>query len=306
MDVDVTVTSRVPSSMEGAGVVFIVDNGARDPGVERMRQISPHVSALTLTEVLLAAGCRYSPETRLLYPPAADGGMCKLDECIVFDRVIEVSDETVMLLTNGTGGLSRGQVSFCYEKLLRSRKILTTNDVAYSTVGKLVSLVTQWHWVQAALPHLQTPDYVYGYGPEVVDASNFENAIYSSPLNLYQWRPNERPEGEVWDTFVINRPKGQPLLTTFLDKETSHEFLGADADTVAPALAAQLTAYAGVIKSLFAARVGELLWFIHGEQITFASFSHALYTSAGSVSFDKLALRFLAALKDCQVISAVG
>ena len=292
------VADHVALPYGGVPIVFIVDDGTRDPGVERLLQLPHSVKKILLSEVLLGFGCQYSQETRLLYPPRnwSDDGL-NLGHATIIDRVIEVSDETVMFLTNGKGGLSRGQVSFCYEKLLRARNLIASPNLMYSTIGKVVPLVAQWTWVRAALPGVETPDFVHGYGPEVIDTSHFQEPIYTTPLNLYQWRPNTRPEGEVWDAFVVNRPRGRPVVTTVLGDEIAHNFLDANVECGIPhALAARLTLYAGVLKRLFASRMGEALWFIEDDHVAFASYSHALYASARLSSFDEMAFSFLASL----------
>ena len=207
--------------------------------------------------------------------------------------MVEVSQKTVVEFDGAKDLLQRGQVFACYEAVLNESG-LSGADRQYSTVGRLLPLPTQWRLVgQAGLP-VTTPRFLYGYGPMPVDASTLERPTYKSPYDLYHWRANQpEEEGEIWDQFVVESPEGAPLLVSFLGEDYAVNALRKGEEQIAQDVSATLVALSRRIAGLFGAKLGEVLWYVNGAEIMFASFSHFLKGASLTPGFSIRAAAFL-------------
>jgi hypothetical protein len=133
--------------------------------------------------------------------------------------------------------------------------------------------------VKKAIPGISLPQFKYGYGPELVDASDIEAPIFKSPFDLYTWRPNTPTEKEdPVDVFVVDRPRGRPLNAFFCGQHVGMKWLDEPSDVDANTRTSLTPLVLGV-KDVFTAFIGETLWFVHGNEITFASFSHHAFAA---------------------------
>lgn len=194
----------------------------------------------------------------------------------ILDRVIEVSRKTVEMFDGGKGVLERGQIYACYEDALREHAAGSGAARQYSTVGRLVPLPTQWHLIQQAGLGVSVPDYLYGYGPTPVDASGFTRPVFKSPFDLYHWRPDEAEPGDIWDQFVVESPQGAAVLVYFLGQRYCVAALRDGEKAIARDQASTLIALSQRVAQTFSAEIGEVLWYVSGDEIVFAAFSHFL------------------------------
>jgi hypothetical protein len=243
-----------------------------------------------LSDFLDGNGFAFDPETGQMRrnAPAREGGAQQ-----ILDRVVEVSQKTVAEIDGAKDLLQRGQVYACYEAVLNERGLVGA-ERQYSTVGRLLPLPTQWRLVgQAGLP-VTTPRFLYGYGPMPVDTSTLERPTYKSPYDLYHWRAN-RPEeeGEIWDQFVVESPEGAPVLVWFLGDEYVVNALRKGEEQIAHDVSATIVPLSRRIAELFAANLGEVLWYVNGAEIMFAAFSHFLKGASLTPEFSTRAVAFL-------------
>ncbi|MCP3161686.1 hypothetical protein [Myxococcus qinghaiensis] len=249
------------------------------------------VTRKKVSELLLEHGIRFSqedawlsfPETAPALPPSTP---------VVLNRVIEISDNTRAALSGGTSHLSRGQVTYALTQVLsRYPRVIGTPGVC-SPVGNLVPLVNQWRMLEARLPGLKTPRFKYGYGPEPIDPAPFTRAIWKSPFDFYTWKVSDAPPKEHWDSFVVDRPEGIPILASFLGDSTRLVPLAPDV-AIPDTVRQELHALTPVLREVFGAIMGECLLFLDGQALTFASFSHHLSASARQPHFQELMLEGL-------------
>ncbi len=208
----------------------------------------------------------------------------------VIDRVVEVSPRTLEAFGGKGAGLQRGQVLAIYEQLL-ARTDPPDMGRQYSTLGKLLPLPTQWYLVNKSFPALRTPEFRYAYGPEIIDGQDMSSPIFKSPFDLYTWKPNERPDKQAWDDFIVSRPSGIPVLSYKLNDEVIIESLQ-PVSTLIPHTSLLRSATVEILQ-LFSARVGEILWYVTESDVTFAAFSHFLAGAAMSTEFSAQARVYL-------------
>jgi hypothetical protein len=210
----------------------------------------------------------------------------------ILDRVVEVSLKTVAEFDGAKDTLQRGQVYASYETVLNERG-LSGAERQYSTVGRLLPLPTQWRLVgQAGLP-VSTPRFLYGYGPMPVDTSTLQRPTFKSPYDLYHWRSNQPEEGEIWDQFVVESPEGAPVLVSFLGEDYAVNALRKGEELVAEEHSAPLVSLSRRIADVFGAKLGEVLWYVNGDHIMFAAFSHYLKGASLTPGFSSRAAAFL-------------
>lgn len=243
---------------------------------------------IRLSDFLKREGCYYnSDDATLCRHPVAVGETHDGSPVRILDRVIEVSPKTVEVIGADEGLLHRGQILDRYQAILASHDT-PQPEMRYSTVGRLHPLPTQWYLVERAGLPVATPVYRYGYGPTPIDTDDLSAPIFKSPFDLYKWKPNEPPdqEGELWDQFAVDLPAGVPVLTYFLGETRALHFLK-EADELPPEHVCRgLFAQMAAVATLFGSPVaGEVLWYVDGENVTFAAFSHFLSGAAQTPSF---------------------
>ena len=277
-------------------LVIVVDDFSPEPLSEGLRTRSAATTVVTVSDIISDFGFRFSGETGLMSRDKdTTPAYLSQNGCLLLDRVVEISTKTAFAVSEETGLISCGQLSSCYRDILArvARPFRTAMD--YSTTGKLQPLFTQWTTLGVHLPKVRTPSFVYGYGPEIIDTTALSNPVRKSPFNLYEWKNDEVMSEEVWDTFCVDVPVGRPAVSYFMGESITSAFLDAEPTTSGPAFpdAIALTAR---IKDAFGAAVGEVLWFVNGDDVTFAAFSHNLYAASKLKSFPGMCDALLAEL----------
>ena len=211
---------------------------------------------------------------------------------LLINRVVEISRETCEHLADQSWVPTRGQVSQAYQRIIRRYAEPGNVKALYSTLGTLVPLFAQWRMVEHEIPTVRVPTYKYGYGPEIIDTTEIVSPIHTTPFHLYDWRVNAPMEGVPNDTFVIERPAGLPLVSFFCGDYVGMQWV--DASTpVSNDLATAVRAATDLARHLFTGFTGEILWFVEGSVITFASFSYAITASSRSAEYTDLAFSAL-------------
>jgi hypothetical protein len=267
--------------------VLVLDDAVGDPLADvLMRFPLDGLSIAQLSDFLKSNGVAYDePTGRLVSHANSVAGPDR-----VIDRVVEISPLAIENLSGAKSSLQRGQVYAAYEELMATTE---TPDEGrqYTGLGKLVPLPTQWFIIAENLPHVATPSFRYGYGPEVINADGLHEPIHKSPFDLYTWKPNERVEGFIWDDFIVSRPAGRPFLTYKLNDNVKIDAL--DGGGASPAHDDLLMRLTVDVLDLFSARIGEILWFIEDDRPVFAAFSHFLAGAAKSSDFEDEARAYL-------------
>lgn len=262
-------------------VVVVRDDGISD-AVHKVIESADGVDScdeILLSDFVLSHGYFYDNASGCFKAGKKSGEPRRgLEDSLLVNRVVEISKESCLRLADGMFAPTRGQVSHAYANLLKTYVQPCSLNQQYSTVGTLVPLFTQWRVVKEHMPGVSTPEYRYGYGPEIIDADGFDNPIYTTPFHLYDWRPNSPMVGIPLDTFIVERPKGNPLVAFFCGEHVAMRWLDED-NLVNDSIAVPLRKLVLSVKDIFTAFVGESLWFIDEEISTFASFSHRLCTA---------------------------
>lgn len=267
--------------------ILVLDDAVGDPIADVLtRHPIDGLAIVPLSYFLKASGVAYDEDSgRLTKLSLQDGAHDR-----VLDRVVEISPLAIENFAGGKSSLQRGQLYSAYEELMAETETLSERR-QYTGLGKLVPLPTQWFIIAKNLPHVATPSFRYGYGPEVIDAEGLREPIHKSPFDLYTWKPNERAEGFIWDDFIVSRPAGRPFLAYRLNERVIIEALdGGEIDPGSCSDIANLTVEA---LDLFSANIGEVLWFLDGDRPVFAAFSHFLAGAAKSPQFENEARRYL-------------
>lgn len=267
--------------------ILVLDDAVGDPIADVLtRHPIDGLAIVQLSDFLKASGVAYDEDSgRLTKLSLKDGTHDR-----VLDRVVEISPLAIENFAGGKSSLQRGQLYSAYEELMAETETLSERR-QYTGLGKLVPLPTQWFIIAKNLPHVATPSFRYGYGPEVIDAEGLREPIHKSPFDLYTWKPNERAEGFIWDDFIVSRPAGRPFLAYRLNERVIIEALdGGEIDPGSCSDIANLTVEA---LDLFSANIGEVLWFLDGDRPVFAAFSHFLAGAAKSPQFENEARRYL-------------
>ncbi len=264
---------------------FITDDAFDDPVIvhfEKACGAACPVRRTRLSDMLKHHGFHVSREGELKQRnPAATK-----EEGRVIDRVIEISGETIRNLGDRSGMLTRGIVSHAYQTLLSDVLGVKPRKSGYSTVGNLVPLFTQWRIVREAVPEVDVPDFLYGYGPEEVDVSDMRDPLFKSPFDIYNWRQSVPPGEEAFDVFVVDKPVGRPILSYFLFGEIHVHDLHDPATGPGSGLGARIRSATSRIAPAFRGDMGEMLWFANETSLVFAAYSHVLNAASRLPSID--------------------
>lgn len=259
--------------------IVIVKDDAIPEALEELLPAHSHggrYRVVLLSRFIAMHGLQFDEASGRFLGAGDNGGEALADVDLVVDRVVEVSRQTCVAVAGaGIQPPARGQLLQAYQSLLARYRRPRAGGECYSTVGTLVPLFAQWAIVRRMLPWLRVPEYKYGYGPEPVDAGDFLRPIYKTPFDFYDWRPNRAPEGIPNDRFVVERPAGDPTLTFFCGHRAATRAL-TDSDRIDASMALRLADATTLLADRFGAWMGEVLWFVDGDSIVFAAFSHRL------------------------------
>jgi hypothetical protein len=268
-------------------ILVITDDGVEDPisTVLAADAKSPwRVSSQKASEFITAGGASFSAEDGMFHFQGQNAGSPAQAQPVVLNRVIEVSDRTISALGAGRSLLTRGQVTHALANVLSTYKRVLGSPGVCSPVGNLVPLVSQWKLLSQRFPSIRTPEYKYGYGPEPIDHLPFQRPIWKSPFDFYSWKVSDTAPKVHYDSFVVNRPEGVPVLVYFFGKAWHAQFLAAGQELSAEQRA-RLGELLPFIRETFGALTGECLLFAEGSSLTFASFSHYLTAAARQPPF---------------------
>jgi hypothetical protein len=278
--------------------ILVISDDAVEEQISRSLEASPgvpwRISRSKVSDFLRANGATFSDEDGLFHHQRPAAGASASAQPIILNRVVEVSDQTLKALGGENSLLARGLVTSALDHVLSGyKKVIGTPGVC-SPVGHLVPLVSQWKLIGKKVPGLRTPEYKYGYGPEPIDAAAFARPIWKSPFDFYSWKVSDTPPAVHWDSFVVNRPEGTPLLLYFFGKAWDAQLL-APGQALPEELKGRLRELVPALQETFGAFSGESLMFADGPVLTFASFSHYFSAASRQAHFQSVLLEGLAA-----------
>jgi hypothetical protein len=244
---------------------------------------------VTLPEFLIGAGVWFDADNGTLI---RDQGRCterfeQTRSHRICNRVVSISDQTLVALGDQQYVSSTSLVFSHYAGLLQEFDHVWGTPGLYSPVGNLLPLNMQWRLFTERIHDIGTPRFVYGFGAEKVDVSDFHQPLWKSPFDLYTWKPAETINMPRFHPFVVDRPAGKPVILYFVGDAAEVFSLGPDY-TVDGRTRAMLLKYASEIRSMFRAFIGEALFFVHEQELTFAGFSHYLKTSVENENLSKV------------------
>ncbi|MCJ2189055.1 hypothetical protein [Novosphingobium beihaiensis] len=266
--------------MEADPLVIIVDDESQEPITATIQDElgCNKISVWPLSNLFCDVGIQFSYGEMVrntITPPDRNLNISR-----IFDRVVEITPATARNI-DSSGLTTVGMVSAAYQAVLNNFRYEISEHPQYSTVGRVVPLFSQWLYVKKFFPHLSIPDYAYGYGPEIVNFDHLDRAVHKSPFDLYSWIPNGPDKNMTNDHFVVSRPKGRPILSYCVGEEVSV----VDLSNQKALHCEDIHILTRRVATIFGTKIGEILWFKEGPELTFASFSHKLFASSKTSDF---------------------
>jgi len=271
-------------------LVFVIDDSSPEPLFSVLKDLigAPAVDVWPVSNLIQDADVKFV-NGRVEFPSQISWPTAN-NLSFVVDRLVEITSVTVnnAAAKNGSSGLgscSIGLVSKAYQFVLQNVENWDDKNCQYSTVGMVLPLHLQWNYIRKHFPFVAVPFYLYGYGPEILDYSNFQNPIFKTPFDLYSWRKGIAPENTVTDKFVVERPTGLPVLTFCIGACV----FACDPVTGVELQNEKLIQLTNKISSLFCNKINiaEILWFLDGDSVTFGSLSHKLFAATRLEIFHK-------------------
>jgi hypothetical protein len=262
---------------------IVVDDENRDTAATNVGSVLSNrggAEVVTLSDFLLKAGVQFD----------ADSGSLKWDQEIfhehfqdarsrrICNRVVSIGKQTMAALDSHQHVISSNLVFSQYARLLQEFSQVWGTPGMYSPVGHLLPLNLQWRLFAARIRDISTPKFVYGFGTEKVDVSDFRQPIWKSPFDVYGWKPAEEINVPRLHPFVVDKPSGYPVILFFAGEAAAVFPLGSPHD-VDDRVRERLINRTNDIKNMFGAFMGETLFFLDQDELTFAAFSHYLKTS---------------------------
>ena len=201
-----------------------------------------------------------------------------------------IYDESLQLSGDFPPDVIQLEVECCFRHWIDKVKHTSACSGLYGLCGNYLPLYLQWKQVSKLNLDLNLPRYDYAFGSLTPETQDFNNTIYKSPFDCRTWRPNSAPE-QYWHSFVVERPQGMPVIAII-----AHDDVLFNTD-VEPKIAERLQDYSLVLAHLFGSRFGEILYFIDGELISFAAFSHIVSKGFADDRLDRLMDKILSSLE---------
>ena len=197
---------------------------------------------------------------------------------VICNRVVKISRQTVSTMDGQRNVLNPKFVLAAYAEALAAYPRVWGGLGTYPA-GHLLPLNLQWRAVAARSRGLRTPKFFYGFGAQEVDVSGFQSPIWKSPFDVHSWQPTPGAEGPELHKFVVDRPAGDPLVMYFVGDTAEAFALKSPNEEVDSATKKRLNACVPVLRDAFQAFMGESLFFVDGESLTFAGFTPHLLTA---------------------------
>jgi hypothetical protein len=204
----------------------------------------------------------------------------------ICNRVISISKQTPRALDGNTGILPPAVVLDSFALVLRQFPHVWGKPGKYSAVGHLLPLNLQWQLFKSRVIDIATPNFAYGFGFARPDTNLFRQPIWKSPFDFYGWKPNEREQSGI-HPFVVDRPAGYPVLLYFVG-ESAEIFTISGREQIQGPVRMRIFDCVRALRGMFEASMGEALFFVDEDRLTFAAFSHHLKTSLADAQFQNV------------------
>ncbi len=273
-------------------VTIVVDDEQPDTmatAAARLLRRHADVETIGLSSFLKSAGFSFDVLSGLLVrdPAAYAEFVAASSQVLLLNRVVEIRRPTCAAFLEGTGlgpeALPARFLLAAYASLFSTMKSVLGTPGRYSAVGHLLPLDLQWHEVASRRRDIGVPRYSYSqFEARPVD---FERPIWTTPYELFNWKINASPELTSLHPFVVERPLGDPAVVYFVANEAA-AFSLTEERRLTDGERGELMSLVPTLRDAFGTAMGESLCFLHEGRVTFASFSHYLYTSAQRKKFD--------------------
>jgi hypothetical protein len=269
---------------------IIVDEGAPDSAAAPIAAVlAKHGQAqtFTLAEFLNRAGVCFNTETGFLEwdPSAFDQGFEGRRPDLICNRVVKISDETLAALDGSSNVLTANFALNAYARVLAQTPNVWGSLDAYPA-GHALPLNLQWRALSGRVPDIGTPRFIYGFGAETVDVSDFREPLWKSPFDLYTWKAVDGGTRQELHAFVIDKPAGEPVVSYFVGSQSDSFKLRSGADLDADEVVLEkIRRGVEAAGDLFKAYMGECLFFVDGQDVVFAAFSQHMKTSVAHDRF---------------------
>ena len=259
-------------------IYIIYDEELVDPTINFIssNKLFDNIHAVTVSQLIKDFGYHFDNNTGVF---TNDNRKIPYKRNVCFiNRAIEISHKTMTNLKYDGCQPCRGHINNVLENILCDYStLIDRNNIQYSTVGILIPLFTQWQIIKLSINNIHFPEFKHASGFESIDFSEFTRAVHKEPHELYNWKPNKKPDEIKYNQFVVNRPSGNPFISFFCGTHANVNSIGVT-QKLTHELKDRILTYTKLISKIFNCVIGECLWFIDGQKITFASFSH-YYTS---------------------------
>jgi hypothetical protein len=205
----------------------------------------------------------------------------------ICNRVVQIGPETSAELGDSQGVLAPNLVFAAYAELLRRFTSVLGTPGRNSPVGHMLPLNLQWHAARSHLHGIATPTFLYGLGAEHVDVGSFREPLWKSPFDIYGWDVASHQTRSALQAFVVDKPAGVPVILYFAGQRGEAFALKPEYD-FPDSLAERLKSSVAGLRNAFQAFMGEALFFVDGDVITFAGFSHYLKTASKHDRFNEV------------------
>ena len=195
---------------------------------------------------------------------------------IIINRVLSISEDFFRNFVPEDRAYALAEVRAYFQFSLTAFESITERPGSHGLSGNRFSLPQQWSMVEDTIPALSIPQYEMGL------LSDQENTVNSSIYNYYLWRPGYKKE----TCFGFIKPKGVPILGSFFGTTAFTTPLDSQ-ERVNSAVGDRLEGYICDLKRLFEFWIGECLFFVDGQTITFGMISNIPYATKKLPTFNQ-------------------
>lgn len=156
------------------------------------------------------------------------------------------------------------------DRWINSFPLRTCSSGLYSMAGSRLPLNLQWLQVGSRIKDVTVPSFEYALSSEGVDAGRFREPLDKDPYDGFVWdRSTESDQRQC--RFVVERPTGIPHLCSFAGSRSLVVRIR-DGRLVGGELGARLGSFGIEIGRELGHALGQVLFFVAGTSVTFASF----------------------------------
>ncbi|WP_145963972.1 hypothetical protein [Chromobacterium phragmitis] len=253
------------------------------------------LEALAAEDMLAGVSCEVD-DRGLSFLRGSHSGAVVPDGVFLINRLF--MSQKLFELASGDAVAAQTEIEVYFRQALAEVASCSSRPGMYALCGDYLPLFLQWKRARSLPFPLATPRYDYAFGRSYPEVRDFSSVVYKSPFDSRSWKPNKRPDA-LWHTFSVERPEGVPVACAVLGDGVLFQPCG---DIAIPSWLGE--ASVSITRALGGC-FGEILYFINGESVCFASFSHFISSTWDTGRFDAL-LRAFCDKQRCAAADAGG